>query len=241
MSAQAIRPSRLWYWVAGAAAVGAVVWLGLGLVLGFLSMDRQVEGFQRVPIPGQAEVSFAEPGGYTLYFEGVGASDEQATIPPFDVSLASVGGGEEVLIRPYGGSVSYSFAGHEGRAVGAFQIEQPGRFLLRADGERRGVQSNVAVGSSVAPTIVGVLVPTVPGALILLFGAAGLTAVVAIRRNQARRPLPGAATQTARWGQGAAPAGWFADPGRRHELRYWDGQRWTEHVSDRGTQVVDRM
>jgi len=116
MSAQAIRPSRLWYWVAGAAAVGAVVWLGLGLVLGFLSMDRQVEGFQRVPIPGQAEVSFAEPGGYTLYFEGVGASDEQATIPPFDVSLASVGGGEEVLIRPYGGSVSYSFAGHEGQA-----------------------------------------------------------------------------------------------------------------------------
>jgi len=26
-----------------------------------------VEGFQRVPIPGQAEVSFAEPGGYTVY------------------------------------------------------------------------------------------------------------------------------------------------------------------------------
>jgi hypothetical protein len=103
------------------------------------------------------------------------------------------------------------------------------------------VQSNVAVGSSVAPTIVGVLVPTVPGALILLFGAAGLTAVVAIRRNQARRPFPGSATQTATWGQGAAPAGWFADPGRRHELRYWDGQRWTEHVSDRGTQAVDRM
>jgi hypothetical protein len=36
-------------------------------------------------------------------------------------------------------------------------------------------------------------------------------------------------------------AGWFADPGRRHELRYWDGQRWTEHVSDRGTQGVDAM
>jgi hypothetical protein len=42
-------------------------------------------------------------------------------------------------------------------------------------------------------------------------------------------------------GQGIAPAGWFADPGRRHELRYWDGQRWTEHVSDRGIPGVDTV
>ena len=32
----------------------------------------------------------------------------------------------------------------------------------------------------------------------------------------------------------AAPAGWHADPHRRHDLRYWDGQRWTEHVSTQG-------
>lgn len=27
------------------------------------------------------------------------------------------------------------------------------------------------------------------------------------------------------------PAGWYADPSRRHQYRYWDGQSWTEHVS----------
>ncbi len=27
---------------------------------------------------------------------------------------------------------------------------------------------------------------------------------------------------------------WSADPSGRHELRYWDGMRWTEHVSDHG-------
>jgi Superinfection immunity protein/Protein of unknown function (DUF2510) len=27
-------------------------------------------------------------------------------------------------------------------------------------------------------------------------------------------------------------AQWAADPFRRHQLRYWDGQRWTDHVSD---------
>ena len=31
----------------------------------------------------------------------------------------------------------------------------------------------------------------------------------------------------------AAP-GWFDDPTGAHELRYWDGDEWTEHVSDGG-------
>ena len=63
MGAHPIRPARFWYWVAGAAVVAAVLWLALSLFLGFRSLSRQVEGFQRVPIPGQAELSFAEPGG----------------------------------------------------------------------------------------------------------------------------------------------------------------------------------
>jgi Protein of unknown function (DUF2510) len=29
-------------------------------------------------------------------------------------------------------------------------------------------------------------------------------------------------------------ARWIADPTRRHELRWWNGARWTQHVSDRG-------
>jgi hypothetical protein len=35
------------------------------------------------------------------------------------------------------------------------------------------------------------------------------------------------------------PPGWHADPHRRHELRYWDGARWTDHVSDMGATTVD--
>lgn len=30
------------------------------------------------------------------------------------------------------------------------------------------------------------------------------------------------------------PAGWQPDPRGRHEYRYWDGTRWTDHVSDQG-------
>lgn len=30
-------------------------------------------------------------------------------------------------------------------------------------------------------------------------------------------------------------AGWASDPSGEHELRYWDGERWTDHVSDGGS------
>ncbi|MFZ9016308.1 MAG: DUF2510 domain-containing protein [Ilumatobacteraceae bacterium] len=38
---------------------------------------------------------------------------------------------------------------------------------------------------------------------------------------------------------GGAPAGWYADPSGRFDLRYWDGGQWTEHVSRAGQQFTD--
>src|SRR5882724_4464085 len=35
------------------------------------------------------------------------------------------------------------------------------------------------------------------------------------------------------------PADWYPDPSGRHEHRYWDGSRWTEHVASHGRQSVD--
>jgi hypothetical protein len=37
----------------------------------------------------------------------------------------------------------------------------------------------------------------------------------------------------------SVPAGWYADPAGRFELRYWDGTAWTEHVSRGGQQFMD--
>lgn len=55
-------------------------------------------------------------------------------------------------------------------------------------------------------------------------------------------PVPAAepAAETAAMAAaGAAPAGWYADPSSRFELRYWDGSQWTEHVSRAGQQYTD--
>ncbi len=39
--------------------------------------------------------------------------------------------------------------------------------------------------------------------------------------------------------ESTVPAGWYADPSGRFELRYWDGNAWTEHVSRAGQQYTD--
>ncbi len=35
-----------------------------------------------------------------------------------------------------------------------------------------------------------------------------------------------------------APAGWKTDPSGRHQIRYWDGSHWTEHVADADHQAT---
>ncbi len=37
----------------------------------------------------------------------------------------------------------------------------------------------------------------------------------------------------------SAPPAWLADPTGRHQMRYWDGQQWTDHVSNAGVQATD--
>ncbi len=37
----------------------------------------------------------------------------------------------------------------------------------------------------------------------------------------------------------APPPGWRTDPTGRHQLRYWDGARWTDTAADRGVRTSD--
>ena len=46
-------------------------------------------------------------------------------------------------------------------------------------------------------------------------------------------PLPGTYAATS--------ASWLPDPTRRFQLRYWDGNQWTDHVSSNGVQSTDTV
>jgi hypothetical protein len=155
------------------------------------------------------------------------------------MSLVSVDGTEQIPLRPYSSVSTYTSGGHAGQAMQSFHIDTPGTYQLDVVGPPPSVATtrpyssgaNVAVGRSTAQSM-RVLALTVPVALILLGGAVALTAVVAARRHRASHPRPTPTPWTATAGYGAAPAGWSPDPGRTHQLRYWDGQTWTEHVAD---------
>lgn len=41
--------------------------------------------------------------------------------------------------------------------------------------------------------------------------------------------------------QQVQPAAWHPDPLGRYQLRYYDGTRWTEHVSSNGVQSIDPL
>ncbi len=47
------------------------------------------------------------------------------------------------------------------------------------------------------------------------------------------------ATTTAIAPSTPVPAGWYADPSGRYELRYWNRTEWTDHVARSGQQFTD--
>ena len=64
--------------------------------------------------------------------------------------------------------------------------------------------------------------------LILVFLVVAVLGVVFLVRLGVRSGTPSAQPSSAAGGR------WAADPTRRHELRWWDGQTWSPSVSDQG-------
>ena len=174
-------PSRIGYWVGGAIAVLGIVAAVLWVVLGIRSISDQVDDFQRVPLGGTGEVSFSEPGGYVVYYEG----DEDPP-PSFDGDIDPLDGGRSEAMAPYSSDLTYNMGGHSGVAVGTIEILEPGRFRFDTR-TRSDAGGQLAVGRTLGRK----LVTTVVGGLGLGFGScfigATILIVTAVRRYSARR------------------------------------------------------
>ena len=69
--------------------------------------------------------------------------------------------------------------------------------------------------------------------------AAATTSTVTTSTATTMAPISTPVYQPAAAATPAVPAGWYADPAGRFDLRYWDGSAWTEHVSRAGQQYTD--
>ena len=117
--------------------------------------------------------------------------------------------------------------------------------------------TNTCVKSSTAGTVTGfVIFAAIVGGIVVLAVANGrarrqlslANAELAYLRPESARlqqwlaHLTGSSTAASpAAGYPATPVGsqWHADPSERHELRFWDGTQWTEHVADRGVTSTD--
>src|SRR4051794_6385405 len=90
-----------------------------------------------------------------------------------------------------------------------------------------------ATAAAVTPTLAGSGSSAMSGQTAATESAPAAAAAPVAAAAPAPAPAPDPAPAP------AVPAGWYADPAGRFELRYWDGTTWTEHVSRSGQQFTD--
>jgi hypothetical protein len=182
-----IRPSRLWYWVAAGLLIAALACVSFG-VAGFVSLSHQVNDFQRVRVPGQADVSFASPGGYLVYFEGPGFNTASRT-GTVHMLLQGTNGLPVPISRLQGQSETYSMTGHNGVAVASFTIATPGTYILSAGLPSSPAPVDIAVGRSIGTSIGATVILILVAVFALGPAAVVVGAVTAVRRHRSRRVL----------------------------------------------------
>src|SRR5215813_6608738 len=210
----AIRPSRWWYWIAGGMVAGAVICIALA-VAGFISVNRQIADFQRVPVPGQGDVTFTASGVYVIYIEKPGQccslSFSIGNSGPFsswsmDLALQPVDGGPQVSVSTWQGiTQSYSIAGHQGQTAVYFTIDRPGRYMLATGNATPDSITDVAVGRGIGHGILVAFILIAVGSLAALSGL--VTGVVTFSRR--RKPGPPVMPPTGDW---RSPAGTPGEP-----------------------------
>lgn len=175
--------SRAGYWIGGGLAVVGVVGAILWFVTSLMSLSDDVNDFQRGPLPGETTMQL-EPRKYVVYYEGPSAEE---SVPPFEIEVAGAQTGAPLVLEGYGGSLTYSFDNHEGSAQATVTPARAGAYVVRTNSEVQVTGANVALGPSIAGSLLrGILGTFAIGGLLVLSGGT-LIAITGLRRSRARR------------------------------------------------------
>jgi hypothetical protein len=172
------RPSTAGYWLAVVIpVVGLLAGAGWGITA-YLGMQRQIDDFVRVGVPGQTVVSIPEAGERVLYYEG----SESISLTDLAPQVRAPDG-TAVRVVNYDLDLRYDAAsGGVGHAIGVFEADSPGRYEVRFDATAPP-GAEIAIGETIANSSLG----SVVGAVLLILGSLGvgvvLTIVTAVRRS----------------------------------------------------------
>jgi hypothetical protein len=188
-------PGRKWYaialvvLVAGAAAAGVIVYTRLS------DLARELV---QVIVPGEADVTFSQPGTYTIYFEPESVVNGRYYRTAGDIAGLLVGvrstNGVEIDLASPSFSSNYSIAGRSGEAVLTGTIVEPGPYHLTAsynDG-RTAPQAVLAIGLGVPAKIITAILIALGIGICSSMLAVVIAAVTFVKRRRAihRRTAP---------------------------------------------------
>ncbi len=179
------RPSALGYWIGGGliavVCIGAAVWA----ILTYFGYLNQVNGFQRIIVPGTATVHVTQPTTQLLYYEGQGSAPSLGQLGIHVTGPA----GNAVTVIPYPGELLYHAPlvnpTRSGTAIASFDATTSGNYRVNAS-PTSGTSGTVAIGGDIlwdfGPHVVGIV------AVFLIGMGAGLTMIIitAVRRSSAR-------------------------------------------------------
>jgi hypothetical protein len=169
------RPSRFGYWLGGAIFVVGIAGGVAILVIGFMRISGTVQDFQRVPVPGQAEVTL-EAGEQVVYVEpNEGGGDAPPPSDSVDVAVIAADTRAPVPLSRYGGSFNYDFGGYSGRAYRTFRAEAPGSYAVTTRALATPV-TGVAIGPPIGRRFVTILLAGI--ALLIVGPLVGLVIVI---------------------------------------------------------------
>lgn len=219
-----VRPRAWWYGVGGGLiGLGVVATIVVFLVAfqrpleEFRELSDQIDAMDRFTVPGEAVVTFDQPGEYVVYAEGDGLA------PIGRVGAASVTvesttpDSRPLILRSVGIDETYDFGGHAGRAALEFTVDEPGDYRVTV-GQVPASVTGVAVGppidlfAAIGSIFVVIFVPFAVGGVFVLAGVIVLV-VTGVRRTSSTRRVRMAANPPAAWGGGPAPGYPSAAPG----------------------------
>jgi len=141
-------PSRWWYAVAVAVLVLGLAGMGWTLWSGLSGIGDLIVRFV---VPGSGEVTLSEAGTYTIFHESESVIDGRVYTAPavsgLSVTVTEEASGTAVPVRTPGMHSTYTFGGHSGTSIFAFDAPRPGIYRIAGayDGGRSEPKTVLAV------------------------------------------------------------------------------------------------
>lgn len=177
------RPSRVWYAVPVVILVAALA-LAISLIARESDqVERRIRGFDRASAPGQARLTFDEPGEYLLYVEGP-VTPNSYIDPTEIILLPAEPGSRRTVLERFQSFVTYTDpSGIGGHAEFTFTVPEAGDYHLKVRWTPEDI-NGIAVGAYVYENADGPVRQAFAVAVGGAFVALLVTAAIAVVRHR---------------------------------------------------------